>query len=77
MSCKRTRKRTYKSLGTDIQRMWNMKCTIIPAIIAATGIVTISLRKTWKLYQENIRQIHYSRQLYLGHITHNTESTAV
>ena len=25
--------------------MWNMKCTIIPVIIGATGIVTRSLKK--------------------------------
>ena len=35
----------YKSLGIEIQRMWNMKCTIIPVIIGATRIVTRSLRK--------------------------------
>jgi len=29
----------------EIQRMWNLKCTIIPIIIGATGIVTRSLRK--------------------------------
>ena len=27
------------------KRMWNLKCTIIPVIIGATGIVTRSLRK--------------------------------
>jgi len=25
--------------------MWNLKCTIIPVIIGATGVVTRSLRK--------------------------------
>jgi ACT domain-containing protein len=35
----------YKSLGVEIQRMWNLKCTIIPVIIGATGIVTKNLRK--------------------------------
>jgi hypothetical protein len=34
-----------KSLGLEIQRMWNLKCTIIPVIIGATGILTKSLRK--------------------------------
>jgi len=29
----------------EIQRMWNLKCTIIPVIIGATGIVTRSLRE--------------------------------
>jgi hypothetical protein len=36
---------TYKSLFTEIQRMWNLKCTIIPVTIGATGMVTESLRK--------------------------------
>jgi len=35
----------YKSLCIEIQRMWNMKCTVIAVIIGATGIVTRSLRK--------------------------------
>ena len=35
----------YKSLCIEIQRMWNLKCTIVPVIIGATGIVTRSLRK--------------------------------
>jgi hypothetical protein len=34
----------YKSIGIEIQRMWNLKCTIIPVIIGATGIVMKSLR---------------------------------
>ena len=42
-----TNKKTlkYKSLCIEIQRMWNLKCTIIPVIIGATGIVMRSLRK--------------------------------
>jgi hypothetical protein len=36
----------YKSLGIEIQRMYNLKFTIIPVIIGTTGIVTKSLRKT-------------------------------
>ena len=35
----------YKSLGIEVERMWNLKCTIIPVITAATGIVTRSLKK--------------------------------
>ena len=34
-----------KSLCIEIQRMWNLKCTIAPVIIGATGIVTRSLKK--------------------------------
>jgi len=32
----------YKSLCIEIQRMWNLKCTIVPVIIGATGRVTRS-----------------------------------
>ena len=39
------KKLKYKSSCIEIQRMWNLKCTIIPVIIGATGIVTRSLRK--------------------------------
>jgi hypothetical protein len=49
------KKLKYKSLCTEIQRMWNLKCTIISVITGATGIVTRSLRKIWNLYQKNIR----------------------
>ena len=35
----------YKSLCIETQRMWNLKYTIIPVIIGATGIVMRSLRK--------------------------------
>jgi hypothetical protein len=34
----------YKSLCIEIQRMWNLKCTIIPVIIGVSG----SLRKNLK-----------------------------
>ena len=39
------KKLTYKSLCIEIQRMWNLKCTIVPVINGATGIVTRSVRK--------------------------------
>ena len=34
-----------QEFSIEIQRMWNLKCTIIPAITGATVIVARSLRK--------------------------------
>ena len=39
------KKLKYECLCIEIQRMWSLKCTIIPVIIGATGIVTRSLGK--------------------------------
>ena len=39
------KKLKYKSLCIEIQRMCNLKCTVVPVIIGATGIVTRSLKK--------------------------------
>ena len=39
------KKLKYKSSCIEIQGMWNLKCTIIPVITGATGIVTRNLRK--------------------------------
>jgi hypothetical protein len=34
-----------QGLCIEIQRIWNMKCMIIPLITGATGIVTKGLKK--------------------------------
>jgi hypothetical protein len=39
------KKLKYRSLCIEIQRMWPMKCMIIPVVLGATGIVTRGLRK--------------------------------
>ena len=39
------KKLKYKSLCIEIQRIWNLKCTILPVIIEATEIVRRGLRK--------------------------------
>jgi len=39
------KKLKYNSLFIEMQRMWNLKWTIVPVIIGATGIVTRSLKK--------------------------------
>jgi hypothetical protein len=42
------KKLKYESLCTEIQRMWNMKCMIVPVITGATGIVTKGLKNFLK-----------------------------
>jgi hypothetical protein len=37
-----------KSLCIEMQRMWNVKCTIVPVVNGATGIVTRSLKKNFE-----------------------------
>jgi hypothetical protein len=37
----------------EIQRMWNMKCFVIPVIIGAIGIVSKSLKNIRKQHQDN------------------------
>jgi len=44
----------YNSLCIEMQRMWNLKCTIVPVITGAIGIVTRSLKKNL----EDIRGKH-------------------
>jgi len=39
------KKLKHKSLCMEIQRMWNLKCTIIPVIIGDSGIVTRNLTR--------------------------------
>jgi hypothetical protein len=48
------KKLKYKGLCIEIQRMWNLKCTIIAVIIGATGRVRRSLRK----YLEAVPEKH-------------------
>jgi hypothetical protein len=71
------KKLKYKRLCIEIQRMWNLKCTIIPVIIGATGIVTRSLRKNSGNSTRKTFDRFTTKDSYTWNITHNTESTAV
>jgi len=39
------KKLKYNSLCIEMRRMWNLKCTVVPVITGATGIVTRGLRE--------------------------------
>jgi hypothetical protein len=60
----------YKCLGIETQRMWNLKCTIIPVIIGATGIVTKSLRKNLEAIsgKHSIDSLQQTAMLGTSHI---------
>jgi hypothetical protein len=68
------KKLKYKDLSIDIQRMWNMKCFVIPVIIGATGIVSKSLQK----YLETIPGQHsidsLQKNCHTRNMTHRKES---
>ena len=49
----------YKELTIEIQRMWNLKTKVIPAIIGATGTISKSFRK----YVSNIPGNHEVKEL--------------
>ena len=71
------KKLKYKSLCIEILRMWNLKFTIIPAIIGATGIVTRSLRKKFRNCTRKTLDRFTTKDSYTWNVTHNTESTAM
>ena len=49
----------YKDLTIEIERMWNVKTTVIPVIIGATGTILKSFTK----YVSNIAGHHEVREL--------------
>jgi hypothetical protein len=71
------KKLKYESLCIEIQRMWNLKRTIIPVTIGATGIVTRSLRKNFGRYTRTTFDRFTTKDSYTWNITHNTEIIAV
>jgi hypothetical protein len=64
------KKLKYNSLGIEIQRMWNLNCTIIPVIIGVTVIATKSLRKNLEAIpgKHSIDSLHKTAILGTSHI---------
>jgi hypothetical protein len=49
----------YKDLTIEIQRMWNVRTKVIPAILGATGTISKSFRK----YVSNITENNEVKEL--------------
>jgi hypothetical protein len=63
------KKLKYKSLFIETQRLWNLKCKIIPVITGDTGMVTKGLRKNVEAIPGKHSVDSLQRQLYLEHNT--------
>jgi len=67
----------YKDLTIEIQHMWNVRTSVIPVIIGATGTISKSLRK----YVSDIPGNHdvkgATENSHIGHCTHTSESANV
>ena len=62
----------YKSLCVEIQRMWNIKCMIMPVVVTgATGIVTKGLKKNSKAIagKSSVDSLKKTVVLETSHIT--------
>jgi len=71
------RKLKYKSLCMERHRMCNIKCTIIPAIIGATGIATGDSKNVSESHTREMFKRFTTKYSYARKITHNAESAAV
>jgi len=54
-----------KNLSTEIRRMWNMNCFVVPVTTGANGLVTKGLKNIWKQYQESVQYTLYKTQLHI------------
>jgi hypothetical protein len=64
----------YKNVSIEIQRMWNMKCFVIPVVTEASGIVS---KKFTKISGNNTRTTLYrfpTKNCHTRNITHHKES---
>ena len=59
-----------------MQRMWNLKCTVVPVIIGATGIVTRGLRENLGAVPGKHSIDSLQKTAILG-TSHSADSTAV
>jgi hypothetical protein len=67
----------YNNLSIEIQRMWNMKYFVVPAIIGATGIVTKGLKKYLETIPGKLSINSLQKNSCTRNITHYKESATI
>ena len=70
------KKLKYKSLCIEIQRMWKLKCTIVPVFWSHWNS-NEKLKKKIGNYTRKTLDRFTRKDSYTWNMTHNTESTAV
>ena len=86
--CGNTRGQKYRAKGSgteakihelciEIQRMWNLKCEIIPVITGATGIVTKGLKEEFGIHTRKKFNRFNTKGSYIWNITYHTGSKTV
>jgi hypothetical protein len=60
----------YNSLCVEVQRMWNIKCMIMPVILEDTGIVTKGLKKNLEVIsgKQSIHSLQKTAVLGTSHV---------
>jgi hypothetical protein len=70
------KKLKYNSLCKKLHRMWTLKCTILPVIMEATGILT-RIKETFGSCTGKTFDRFNTKSSCTWNITHNAENTAV
>jgi len=71
------KKLKYWSLCIEVQRMWNLKCTIIPVIIWSHWNSNEKLKEKFGSCTRRTFDRFTTKDSCTWNITHNTESTAM
>ena len=69
----------YKDLTIEIQRMWNVKTKVIPAILGATGTISKSFRKCVSNITGNheVKELQKTAILGTAHILRKVETNVI
>jgi hypothetical protein len=67
----------YKHLIMEIERQWNVKINVTPAITGATRTISKSLKKIPQQHTRKARNQETAENIHIWHSTHTSESANV